>query len=219
MITLALRALCLREIMDEPVVRVAAPTPTLNLGKIQTTILRSINPTVTPPPMDSTRGRGEENELARYGQAFKDRAVARLLPPESAPAEVLAREIGVNADTLQRWRNQALAEPAAERIWTAAARLQAVIATAALDEAACSAWCREHGVYPQQLQQWRDSACQALAEPDATRASPQQTRQERRRIKQLERELRRKDKALAEAAALLVLSKKVEAIFNQGGDE
>ena len=109
--------------------------------------------------------------------------------------------------------------PARERGWTAAARLEAVITTAALDEAARSAWCREHGVYSQQLQQWRDSATQALAEPAEERASPQQTKQVRQRIKELERELRRKEKALVETAALLVLSKKVEAIFNKDRSE
>ena len=160
-----------------------------------------------------------EDELARYGQAFKDRAVARLLPPESAPLEAVAREIGLGAATLERWRAHALAKPAGQRAWTAVARLEAVIATAALDETARSARCREHGVYPQQLGQWRDNATQALAEPEEARASPQQTRHERRRIKELERELRRKDRALAETAALLVLSKKVAAIFNKGEDE
>jgi hypothetical protein len=70
-----------------------------------------------------------------------------------------------------------------------------------------------------QLEQWRDNATQALAEPEEVRASPQQTKQDRRRIKELEREVRRKDRALAETAALLVLSKKVEAIFHKGGDE
>jgi transposase-like protein len=96
-----------------------------------------------------------------------------------------------------------------------------VITTAAMDEAARSAWCREHGVYPQQLQQWREDATQALADPEEARASPQQTKQDRRRIKGLERELRRKDEALAEMAALLVLTKKVSAIFNKdkGEDE
>jgi transposase len=147
--------------------------------------------------------------------------VARLLPPESAPLEVVAREVGVSADTLERWRSEALAKPAGERIWTAAARLEAVITTAAMEEVARNAWCREHGVYPQQLQQWRDSATHALAQPEEARASPQQTQHDRRRIKELERELRRKEKALAETAALLVLSKKVEAIFNKdkGEDE
>jgi transposase len=150
-----------------------------------------------------------EDILARYGQAFKDRAVARLLPPESAPLEAVSREIGVSAATLERWRSEALARPARERNWTAAARLEAVIATAALDEAGRSAWCREHGVYAQQLQQWRQAATQALAEPEEARASPQQTKQDRRRIKELEREVQRKDKALAETTALLVLSKNV----------
>ena len=157
--------------------------------------------------------------MARYGQGFKDRAVARLLPPQSASVDEVAREVGVGAQTLQRWLGDALSRPARERAWTAPARLEAVIATASMDEAARGAWCREHGVYPQQLAQWRDSATQALAGPEEARASPQQTRQDRRRIKELEREVHRKDRALAETAALLVLSKKVAAIFNKGEDE
>ena len=80
---------------------------------------------------------------------------------------------------------------------------------------------RTDGVYPQMLAEWRQAATQALAEPEEARASPQQTKQDRRRIKELERELRRKDKALAEAAALLVLRKNLAAIFNRdkGEDE
>ena len=144
-----------------------------------------------------------------------------MLPPESAQPEAVAREIGVGVDTLERWRSQSLAKPAKERSWTAAARLEAVITTASMDEATRGAWCRENGVYPQHLQQWRASATQALAAPEEARASPSQTREDRRRIKELEREVRRKDKALAETAALLVLSKKCEAILkrNQGEDE
>ena len=98
-------------------------------------------------------------------------------------------------------------------------RLEAVITTAAMDEAARGAWCRSNGVYPQQLAQWRVAATAALAEPQEASGATQQTKQDRRRIKELERELQRKEKALAEAAALLVLSKKVEAIFNKGEAE
>ena len=145
--------------------------------------------------------------------------MARLLPPESAAVEDVAREMGVGVSTLERWRSEALSRPARERVWTAAARFDAVLTTAAMDETGKSAWCRTNGVYPQELESWRQSATQALAAPEEARASPQQTRQDRRRIKELERELRRKDKALAETAALLVLSKKVEAIFHKGEDE
>ena len=145
--------------------------------------------------------------------------MARLLPPESAVLEEVAREVGVGVGTLERWRSEALSKPARERIWTAAARFDAVLTTASMDEAGKGAWCRANGVYPQELAAWRKSATQALAEPEEARASPQQTKQDRRRIKELERELRRKDRALAETAALLVLSKKVAAIFNKGEDE
>ena len=157
--------------------------------------------------------------MARYGQTFKDRAVARLLPLESAAIDVVAREIGIAAGTLERWREQARSRPARGRAWTAAGRLEAVVTTAAMNEAELSAWCRSHGVYPQDLAKWRASATTALAAPEELRASPQATRADRKRIKELERELLRKDRALAETAALLVLSKKVQAIFSRGEDE
>ena len=51
--------------------------------------------------------------MARYGQAYKDRIVARLLPPESSAVEVVSREVGVSTATLERWRAEALAETAA----------------------------------------------------------------------------------------------------------
>jgi transposase-like protein len=157
--------------------------------------------------------------MARYGEAFRNRVVARLLPPESANVGVVAKEIGVSVQTLERWREEVQSRPARGRAWTAGARLEAVITAAAMDDAGKSAWCREHGIYPADLDQWRLSATTALAEPEEARASPQATRQDKKRIKELERELLRKDRALAETAALLVLSKKVAAIFNKAEDE
>ena len=157
--------------------------------------------------------------MARYSEKFKGRAVARLLPPESAPVEVVAREVGIGSWTLIRWRDDVQSMPARGQAWTAAARLDAVIVTTALDETGKNAWCREHGVYPAELDTWRASATTALAEPEAARASPQATRQDKKRIKELERELLRKDRALAETAALLVLSKKVAVIFSKGEAE
>ena len=157
--------------------------------------------------------------MARYGQSFKDKLVARLLPPESAAVEMVAREVCIGVGTLLRWRERALSGPARGRVWTAGGRLEAVITTAAMPEAGKSAWCREQGVYPTELSQWCASATAALADPEEVRASPQATRSDRKRIKELERELLRKDRALAETAALLVLSKKVSALFSKGEDE
>ncbi len=148
--------------------------------------------------------------------------MARLLPPESAAPDTLSREVGVGVQTLDRWRADALAAAAGGQSgatgqrWTAAARLETVITTAVMNEATRSAWCREQGLYAADLEAWKRDAIGGLGEPRG--ASVADTRQDRRRIRELERELQRKDKALAEVAALLVLSKKLSAIFHEGKD-
>jgi transposase len=157
--------------------------------------------------------------VARYGQAYKERMVGRLLPPESAALDAVSREVGVSVATLERWRAQALADGVGGgggQRWTAAARLEAVIATAAMDEATRSAWCRERGLYAAELEAWKRDAIAGLGEPRV--ASAAEARQDRRRVKELERELHRKDKALAETAALLVLAGKLSAVFPGGED-
>ncbi len=100
--------------------------------------------------------------MARYGKVFKERAVARLLPPESSPVDVVSQEIGVSTSTLERWRSEALLQSEGKRNWTATARLEAVIASAPMGAEAQSAWCREKGIYPSELEQWRQAAAAAL---------------------------------------------------------
>ena len=109
--------------------------------------------------------------------------------------------------TLERWRADALANGSAAGSprWTAAARLQAVIVTAVMDEATRSAWCREQGLFPAELDTWKRDAIAGLGEPRA--ASAVEARQDRRRVKELERELHRKDKALAETPPCLCCQK------------
>lgn len=158
--------------------------------------------------------------MARYSPAFKNRAVAKLLPPESSSPEVVARESGIGVGTLLRWQGDSLSVPARGRALTAAARFDAVINTAGMNESNKNAWCREHGVYPGELAQWLTSAAGALAdmEPMRASASTQQTRQDKKRIKELERDINRKNAALAETTALLVLAKKLSVIFQVGAD-
>jgi len=100
-----------------------------------------------------------------------------------------------------------------------AAWLEAVIHTAALDEAARNAWCREKGIYHEELERWRVRASESLGEEAPERVSPQQARKSMRGIKPLERDPKRKEKALAETAALLVLSKKLSTILHENGDD
>jgi transposase len=126
--------------------------------------------------------------VARYGQKYKDRIVARLLPPESSAIDLVSREVGISVSTLERWRADALANGsgagAGSQRWTAAARLQAVIVTATMDEATRSAWCREQGLYLAELDAWKRDAIAGLGEPRATEharegASAAEARQDR----------------------------------------
>lgn len=156
--------------------------------------------------------------MARYSPAFKNRAVARLLPLGALSPEVVAKEIGIGVNTLLRWQRDALLAPTRASALSTAERFDAVIATAGMDETSKNAWCREHGVYPGELAQWLERAAVALADAEPIRVSTQQTRQDKKRIQELERDLRRKNAALAETAALLVLSKKLSVISQEGAD-
>ena len=139
----------------------------------------------------------------------------------------MPRRKGISEATLYNWRKAARAEgrllpdgDPTPKGWTAADKFAAVIETAALNEAELSAWCRERGLYPEQIRRWR-RACEQANDWDRTQNERlRQTRKaDRQRLKELERELKKKEKALAETAALLVLSKKAEAIWGDGEEE
>lgn len=86
-----------------------------------------------------------------------------------------------------------------------------------MNEAERSAYCREHGLYPEQLDAWK-SAFEAM-DATGTPADKAQLAAERKKSRKLEKELLRKERALAEAAALLTLSKKAQAIWGSGEDD
>ena len=87
-----------------------------------------------------------------------------------------------------------------------------VIGCAALDEAAMSQLCRERGLYGHHVAQWKQDFISGLTQSE--RADSKSLKGE---VRELKKELNRKDRALAETAALLVLQKKVGAVW--GNDE
>ena len=162
----------------------------------------------------------------RYSAERKEAVLKKMLPPNNRSIREIAEEEGISEATLYNWRKAARAEgrllPDGDQTpagWTAADKFAAVVETAALNEAELSAWCRERGLYPEQLRQWRQACEQAN---DWGRTQNERLREARKtdqqRLKALERELKKKGKALAESAALLVLSKKAEAIWGDGED-
>jgi len=101
------------------------------------------------------------------------------------------------------------ADPSNPENWSGKNKLAIVIETAALNEEELSAYCREKGLYVEQVRRWRAAAeSGASVDRPLTAAERREWQQEWKKIRKLEQELNRKDKAPAEAAALLVLQKK-----------
>ena len=92
-----------------------------------------------------------------------------------------------------------------------------VLETATLNETELSEYCRKKGLYPEQIKSWKQ-ACLEANQETPKQAKSSNSKQDKRRIKQLEKDLKRKDKALAEAAALLVLGKKYDAYWKDKED-
>jgi transposase-like protein len=147
-----------------------------------------------------------------------------MMPPENKIVSELARETGITEQTLYTWRRQLKTQGVAvpgngknSEEWRSEDKFAVVLETAAMSAAELSAYCRRKGLYAEQIAAWRQ-VCQA-ANANAAQTGKKQREQskgDQKRIRTLEKELHRKEKALAEAAALLVLRKKAQAIW---GDE
>jgi transposase-like protein len=165
--------------------------------------------------------------MKAYSVERKEALVRRMMPPEKAPVSALAREAGITEQTLYTWRRQAKGQGVAvpgdgknPEAWSSEDRFAVVLESAPLNAAELAAYCRRKGLYPEQVAAWR-AACQAANANTAgqAREQRQQSKDDKRRIQQLEKELQRKEKALAEAAALLILRKKVQAIWADKEDD
>ncbi len=163
--------------------------------------------------------------MRQYSEEFKSSIIAKMLPPNSVPVPELARDTGVPKDTLYTWRikqqrssGNATAKPVPSGGLSSAQKFSIVMETASLNEVELSEYCRRKGLYPQQINAWRDSCAQANASSVSVKIDRAKMTKQAKQIKQLQAELRRKDKALAEAAALLVLQKKVRAIWEETED-
>ena len=160
--------------------------------------------------------------VTKYSEEFKSSVIAKLLPPQNVSVPDLVKETGVPKDTLYTWRNKyrnTQSESGAVRNPKAGSlsnedKLAAVIETASLNEVELGEYCRRKGFYPEQITGWRNAFVQGSS-ATLSKAEREQLKDQTATIKQLEKELTRKDKALAETAALLVLQKKFQALWEE----
>ena len=160
----------------------------------------------------------------KYSKEFKDSIIAKLLPPSNASVLDVAKETGIPKDTLYCWRvkyrntsaNESDQSHQSCRNFSSEEKLTIVIETASLNETETSEYCRRKGLYPDQISGWTSVIKQSLTrKAPVTMADRNTAQQQEKTIKQLQSELNRKDKALAEAAALLILEKKIQSIWSK----
>ena len=170
-------------------------------------------------------------QKTRHSPDFKEQALSKARARGSRTLDDVAAELNMSLGTLKGWLKTSrgpgalismsgqLPQGRSSQQWSAAERLLALHESHGLQGPALYAWCRENGLFEHQLVSWRQAFC-ATAEPESAqdaRASKAELKALQSQHEGLQRELRRKERALAEAAALLVLQKKFQALL--GGEE
>jgi len=152
----------------------------------------------------------------QYSQALKSSLVKKMMVPGGPSASALSRTVGISQPVLSSWvrkYGRTVTMGKEERTpdkWASEDKVQAVLDTARLNEEELGLYLRRNGIHATHLEQWKAEIVEgmkSLENPGAER------REQNLKIRELERELKRKEKALAEAATLLVLKKKAETIW------
>ena len=151
--------------------------------------------------------------MPQYSEEFKEQVVRKMMAPNAMSVAQVSRDTGVSEQSLYNWRNRfrnegkaVPADPSNPENWSGENKL--------------AAYCRRKGLYVEQVVRWREAA-RAGAETlrPLSAEERRELQKERKKNRKLEKELRRKEKALAEAAALLILQKKAQAIGGDDGDD
>lgn len=155
---------------------------------------------------------------ARHTEAFIEQALIKAFSRGSRSVTSVAEELNLSHHTLRSWmKKKSASTPASAKAtekrpqdWTAQEQLAALRETHGMSTEDVQAWCRARGLFPHHLTSWEAAFCAGAKEPAP---SARELRTLKDELAKLKREVGRKDKALAEAAALLVLQKKFRALW------
>lgn len=164
--------------------------------------------------------------MNRYSLERKSAILKKRLPPFNMSVADVSRQENISNVTLYTWRKQLLekgvivpdSQPPDQ--WSAEAKLAVVAETLSCSEVELSEYCRKKGLFLEKVKAWKDSflnSQRSAEKPSKAKMKEEvaEARRDKKRIHELEKELRRKEKALAEAATLLVLQKKLDAFWSE----
>ena len=165
--------------------------------------------------------------MKRYSTEFKEWAMRQMMPPLNRAVIEMSGATGVTTVTLHTWRRHARnlrnsgeympGNGKTSDQWSSAEKFRVVRETASLSETEIAHYGRANGIYPEQIREWRGACEQANVplEPKLSAAERGQAKLAAKRIRELERQLKRTEAARAEAAALVTMLKKADAIWGK----
>lgn len=164
--------------------------------------------------------------MAQYSPERKQAILGKLLSPTLISIAQLARDENIAEQTLYNWRNRAKQQgktvPTNSKTQEISpeTKLTIIIDTAKLNETELAEYCRNKGLYPEQIAQWKAQSLTGFSTTEQqTALGRKQHQTDQKQIKKLQQEIKRKDKALAEAAAILILRKKLNALWGEDEEE
>lgn len=165
--------------------------------------------------------------MSKISAERKQNVLKKVLPPSNMSVQEVAKIEGLAVSTIYRWiqveklRGEAVpGKKNTSENWSAEAKLSVIMATSTLSQTQLSQYCREKGLYPEQIKRWKQAALSGFTTTQTQEQRIKETsKQDKKKIKRLEAELNRKEKALAEAGAIIVLQKKYEALLMKNDEE
>lgn len=155
-----------------------------------------------------------------YSQDFKESAVRKVCIPGGPSITELANTLGVNHCSIRNWMKiygsvSAMKKP---KEWTPERKLEAIIKTATMTENELGVYLRTNGLHANEIEQWKQDIYSAQKSVGRPKLDPELV-ELRNKEKELSKDLRRKDRALAEMSARVILLKKSRAIFGESEED
>jgi transposase-like protein len=160
----------------------------------------------------------------KYSSGLKASVVKRVLPPENQSIKEVSQETGIGASTIRYWKKQA--ETGSLEIGerqlrpsdrSSAEKLTLLLESRSVSKEERGEWLRARGLHSEHLPLWEQELREVVTERE--KKQRKEITELKSRNRDLEKELNRKEKALAETAALLALKKKANAIWGENEDD
>lgn len=165
--------------------------------------------------------------MAHYNEDFKQAMIKKLCLPEGPSVYQLSKENGISPLTLRNWvkkygggiqvnRNKRPED------WTPEEKLQAVFKASGLEGEKLGEFLRSQGLHSHHIEEWKTDALQSAKASTPKRGRPRKDPEladAQSKIKLLEKDIRRKDKALAEQTAIVILQKKAQELWGTDEDD